>query len=125
MRYTTRQEFQSRFFRNRPTTTFGGLYAHDIHIGRDALVTGIVGGSLFVEHGASVVLTGIVRGSVHVAPEAVLWVEGIVGGRVLIDGGAAMLNGICSAKGDRSAVVYDPSVVICDPLEPADGETGQ
>jgi len=117
MKYVTRDEFQSRFARRQPSTEFDNLFNRDLHIDRDAVISGIVEGSLYVDRGSHVVLTGMVRGSVHVAPGAVLWVEGLVDGRVLIDDGAAMLNGTCSAQGNRSAVVYDPS-------EPADSETG-
>jgi hypothetical protein len=95
---------------------FDGLY-RDLRIDRDAVLTGAVEGSLSIDRGSHVLLTGMVGGSVHVSPEAVLWVEGLVNGRVVIDGGAAFLNGVCSAKGNRSAFAYDP-------CEPAGSETG-
>ena len=116
MKYLTRNEFQSRFSRRAPTVAFDGLY-RALRIDRDAVLTGAVQGSLSIDNGAHVLIIGMVGGSVRVSPEAVLWVEGLVDGDVLIDGGAAFLNGTCSARGNRSAVAYDPS-------EPADSETG-
>jgi hypothetical protein len=116
MKYLTRHEFESRFRRRPSMVDYDGLY-RDLRIDRDAVLTGAVQGSLFIEGGSHVLVTGMVGGSVHVSPEAVLWVEGLVDGRVWIDGGAAFLNGMCSARGNRSAVAYDPS-------EPAGSETG-
>ncbi len=116
MKYLTRNEFDSRFIRRAPTVDFDGLY-RDLRIDRDAVLTGAVQGSLSIDNGAHVLLTGMVGGPVHVSPDAVLWVEGLVDGGVSIDGGAAFLNGTCSARGNRSAVAYDPS-------EPGGSETG-
>jgi hypothetical protein len=116
LKYLTRNEFDSRFIRRAPTVDFDGLY-RDLRIDRDAVLTGAVQGSLSIDNGAHVLLTGMVGGPVHVSPDAVLWVEGLVDGGVSIDGGAAFLNGTCSARGNRSAVAYDPS-------EPGGSETG-
>ncbi len=96
---------------------YGDSYHRDLHVDRDAVISGIIEGSLYLRGGSQALLTGIVQGSVHVGREAVLWVEGTIEGGVTVDGGAAFLNGTCSARGDRSAVVYDPS-------EPLGSETG-
>jgi hypothetical protein len=112
----SRAEFEARFPRRPAETVFDGLY-QNLHVDRDAVISGLVQGSLTVDGGSHVLLTGGVEGSAHVGREAVLWVEGLVEGRAIIEGGAAFLNGTCSARGDRAAVVYDPS-------EPADSETG-
>lgn len=116
LKYLTRDEFNARFNRRAPCINLDGLY-RDLRIDRDAVLTGAVQGSLSIDKGSHVLVTGMVGGSIHVSPEAVLWVEGLVDGRVWIDGGAAFLNGTCSARGNRSAVAYDPS-------EPAGSETG-
>jgi len=116
LRYLSRDEFESRFSRRAAAVEFDGLY-RDLRIDRDAVISGAIHGSLSIGNGSHVLVTGMVDGSVHVSRDAVLWVEGLVDGRVWIDGGAALLNGTCSASGNSSAV-------ICDPSEPADSETG-
>jgi hypothetical protein len=77
----------------------------------------VVERSLSIDRGCHVVLTGRVDSDAHVAHGAILWVEGLLKQSVTIDGGAAFLNGTCSARGDRAAVVFDPT-------GPADSETG-
>lgn len=109
MQRISRNEFQTRFGRRPGAIALRDLYDRDLYVDRDAVISGWVEGSLYIRGGSQALLTGIVQGSVYVGREAVLWVEGTVEGSVIVDGGAAFLNGTCSARGDRSAVVYDPS----------------
>ncbi len=116
MQRLTRAEFEARFSRRPPAEVWDGSY-RDLHIDRDATVSGAVEGSLFVHGRACVVVTGRVDGSAHVDADSVLWVEGLVEGRVYVEG-AAFVNGAGrSPIGGSGAVVYDP-------CEPADSETG-
>ena len=115
MKRLSRDEFEGRFYRRPPALHFDGLY-QDLHVDQDAEISGVVERSVFIDRGCHVLLTGRVKGYAHVGRDSVLWVEGLLEHSVRIDGGAAFLNGTCSALGDRAAVVYDP-------CEPADSET--
>lgn len=116
MKHLSQDEFESRFIRRPSAVDFDGLYHRDLHVDRDATISGAVEGSLYIHGNSHVFVNGRVDGSVHVAREAVLWVGGLVEGPVYVDG-AAFLNGACgSAHGDHAAFVHDP-------CEPADSKT--
>jgi len=117
MKRLSLSEFTARYVRRASTVEFSKVYHRDLHVDADALVSGIVEGSLYVHGDTHVLLTGIVHGRVHVDRAAVLWVDGAVEGAVMVEG-AAFINGRCG-----SVKLTHPDAAVHDPSEPADRQT--
>lgn len=64
------QEFESLFPRREAQLKIESIFPGDLTVDRDALITGIVKGTVIVREGVQAQIHGFVEGSVRVKPDA-------------------------------------------------------
>ncbi|WP_058756558.1 hypothetical protein [Sphingomonas endophytica] len=77
-------------------TDLAGIHHGDLRLDRDATVSGIVSGGVFVAAGCRVTISGMVRGDVVAEAGATVDITGIVSGALHADGATVHVTGIVS-----------------------------